>query len=166
MEENNNLAFKFWFYILLVIATFLASVYLFLIKDTASFPVNLEPQVGSYSNCLKTEASADCVLNLEVVESSPALEMGLSGRESLDENSGMLFVLNENTVQCFWMKDMKFSLDFVWLSSDKEIVAITKNVSPNTYPETYCQEKVGFVLEINANQSEKLQFSVGQRLIF
>lgn len=44
---------------------------------------------------------------------------GLSGREGLGENDGMFFVFGSPSTQNFWMKDMNFPLDMIWISGDK-----------------------------------------------
>ena len=41
---------------------------------------------------------------------------GLSGRESLDEDEGMLFVFDVPGNYGFWMKDMNFAIDIIWLN--------------------------------------------------
>src|SRR3989344_3005166 len=46
---------------------------------------------------------------------------GLMYREVLPENAGMLFVFPEETKQGFWMKNVKFPLDFVWIDKEKKI---------------------------------------------
>ena len=51
---------------------------------------------------------------------------GLSSKSSLKENEGMLFVLNSSSRRGFWMKDMKFAIDVIWLNENKEIIDIKK----------------------------------------
>lgn len=54
---------------------------------------------------------------VEVVDTWPAIYKGLSGRESLAENQGMLFVFPKLDIYEFWMKDMKFPLDIIWIQA-------------------------------------------------
>src|SRR5574341_1002590 len=57
-------------------------------------------------------------------------QKGLSGRESLGDNQGMLFVFEKpDTQPSFWMKDMKIAIDILWIDND-QIVQIDKNVQP------------------------------------
>lgn len=67
-------------------------------------------------------------LVVEVVKSSTSITQGLSGRDDV-QGDGMLFVLSKPQRAVFWMKDMKFALDLVWLRNG-QIVGITKNVQP------------------------------------
>ncbi len=64
------------------------------------------------------------------------------------------------------MKDMHYSLDFIWISADMKIVGITPNVAANTYPKIfYPPQQVQYVLEVNANFSTQHGLAVGQQLI-
>jgi hypothetical protein len=55
---------------------------------------------------------------------------GLSGLEKLNENEGMLFMFNEPSRQGFWMNEMNFPIDIIWLDSDSKVVHIEKNLEP------------------------------------
>lgn len=98
---------------------------------------------------------------LEIAASEPARVHGLSDRQSLDTNKGMLFVFNTANTQCIWMKDMHFSLDIIWLDAGKKVVKIEQNVSPETYPENFCAEDTKYVVELNAGEVKKNEVSVG-----
>ena len=76
---------------------------------------------------------------------------GLSGRESLAKDEGMLFVFPEEGIYGFWMKDMRFSIDILWLNSAGEVVHIVENASPESYPASFTPEKAAqYVLELPA----------------
>jgi uncharacterized protein len=55
---------------------------------------------------------------------------GLSGRENLSENQGMLFVMKTPGKYGFWMKEMKFPLDIFWLDRAGNVVYIKENLQP------------------------------------
>jgi len=93
---------------------------------------------------------------------------GLSGRTSLPQERGMLFIFETKQQYSFWMKDMNFPLDIIWLD-DKTIVDISKNVPvAATYPPpTYTPIKaVNRVLEINAGLADKYGFEVGDTVTY
>jgi uncharacterized membrane protein (UPF0127 family) len=52
---------------------------------------------------------------------------GLSGIPAISDNEGMLFLFSEPDYPSFWMKDMKFPIDIIWINGNK-IVGITDNV--------------------------------------
>src|SRR5215213_4782305 len=55
---------------------------------------------------------------------------GLSVKDSLAENEAMLFVFDNEAEHTFWMKDMKFPIDIIWIDSEKTIVHIEHNLLP------------------------------------
>jgi uncharacterized membrane protein (UPF0127 family) len=91
---------------------------------------------------------------------------GLSGRDNLPANSGLLFVYERPNNQCFWMKDMKFSIDMVFVDSNKRIIKIYDAVEPSTYPKTFCADNAQYVLEFNAGFAQSKGLSIGQALQF
>jgi uncharacterized membrane protein (UPF0127 family) len=55
---------------------------------------------------------------------------GLTGKDTLAENEAMLFVFENEAEHIFWMKDMKFPIDIIWIDSDKSVVDIEHNLPP------------------------------------
>lgn len=90
--------------------------------------------------------------------------LGLSIKSSLNENEGMLFVFDKEGKYGFWMKDMKFPIDIVWLNKNK-IIFIEKNVSPETYPTAFYPKDVSdLVLELPAGFCDTHGLSEGDFL--
>ncbi len=103
----------------------------------------------------------------EVVHSEATQKQGLSDRTHLPLQNAMLFVFDKAAERCFWMKDMHFSIDIIWLNDEKQIVNIEPDVSPATYPESFCPgSPARYVLEINAGLSQRLGLKVGQQVQF
>ena len=98
------------------------------------------------------------------------MEQGLSGRPELTDEQGMLFDFDsKETTPSFWMKDMKFNLDFVWINNNK-IVGITPDVlAPiensklkiENLPTYFPPSPVTWVLEINSGWAKKNHLQVG-----
>lgn len=116
------------------------------------------------TDCALTLGS-DC-LNIERAATHQKRQQGLSGREAMPENSGMLFVFDEASQQCIWMKDMKFDLDIIWLDESKTINKIEKSVSPATFPRSFCAENTKYVLELNSGSINAYGLNVGTTLKF
>lgn len=92
---------------------------------------------------------ADQTIQVTVADSPREREIGLSGRRKLAGDEGMLFVFPENGKYAFWMKDMLFSIDILWLSEDEVVVDVAENVSPETYPAVYTPRvEARYVLEL------------------
>lgn len=104
-------------------------------------------------------------LRIEVAKTPEEKIKGLSGRESLDENAGLLFVYNEPGIYSIWMKDMNFPIDVVWLDEDYRIVDIAKDISPDSFPKIFePAEPALYILEVNSGFTDKRGVEVGKRL--
>lgn len=106
---------------------------------------------------------------VEVARTEAEVQKGLLGRESLDADKGMLFIFNKPDYYRFWMPDMNFPIDIIWITQD-EIVGIHQNVSsvfdPKN-PKFYLPPRpVSMVLEVNAGFAQKNNFRVGDEIIF
>ncbi len=101
---------------------------------------------------------------LEVAQSNQETKKGLSNRDQLCPNCGMLFVFNKEDQHDFWMKDTHIPLDIIWINSKKEIVKII--VSAKTDSETIYSNKAPaqYVIELPANESLKLNLQVGDTI--
>ena len=62
-----------------------------------------------------------------------AREQGLSGRKELKKNEGMLFVFNNMGKYSFWMKDMNFNIDIIWIHDARKVVYIKQNALSKSY---------------------------------
>lgn len=109
-------------------------------------------------------------INVEVVDTPEAREQGLSGRTGLKEGEGMLFVFDKPGRYGFWMKDMLFPIDMVWISENGTVVYVEQNISPDSYfkkkpPETFMNNaNAKYVLELGANQAEKYGLFLGAKV--
>jgi uncharacterized membrane protein (UPF0127 family) len=102
---------------------------------------------------------------LIVADNQALREKGLSGMESLPEDTGMFFVFPLPGKYGFWMKDMNFSIDIIWISKSGKITHIEKNVSSSTYPYVFVPlENSLYVLETNEGFVDKNHLSVGNVL--
>lgn len=114
-----------------------------------------------------TLAMGGMVFKAEIVSSSAALEKGLSGRESLAPDAAMVFVFDTTKEWCFWMKDMQFSIDIIWLDEAKRIVHLEPELSPATYPEQYCPATPArYVAEVVAGSASQLGLKLGDQVSF
>ena len=99
-------------------------------------------------------------LKLDVADSQSKRETGLSGRNSLSDTTGMLFVFDSPSIPVFWMKGMKFPIDIIFLNK-KKIITIFKNVpapkSTTDIPSTFYQPKspADSVIELKAGAADK-----------
>lgn len=102
-----------------------------------------------------------CFLGYEYATTPAQWTAGLSGRGHMPQNTAMLFIFNGADRECIWMKDMKFNLDILWLDSEQKIIRLQDNVSPRTYPKSFCADRTKYVMELNAGMAERLGLQVG-----
>lgn len=92
-------------------------------------------------------------------------EHGLSGHAPLQHDEGMLFLFPYPSMRAFWMKDMRFPIDIVWIDKDWLVVGVEKNATPASYPSTFTSPSpVHRVLEIAATSGGEGGINVGDRV--
>lgn len=110
---------------------------------------------------------ADTPLELELAQTPAQWEKGLSHRASLSNGSGMLFIFPQFHVPLFWMKDVNFPLDMIWLSNNM-VVDMSLNVpvdNSDNPPTVSPKVPVSMVLEVPAGWVEKHEIKLGDSLI-
>ena len=104
---------------------------------------------------------------VEVADSFIKRSIGLSGRDSIGANEGMLFVFVKSGRYGFWMHGMKFSIDILWLDSNMRVIYIRSNAKPcrsvfgcrTMKPD--CDSK--YVMELHAGTVKKLGIHKGDK---
>ncbi len=92
---------------------------------------------------------------------------GLSGTDTLAPGTGLLFVFHIPGTYGFWMKDMHYPIDIVWIDETKTVVSITPEATVESYPEVfYPPRPVQYVLELNAGDAADREIHVGTQLQF
>ena len=74
------------------------------------------------------ELGAETTYRVDVAASPGERQQGLSGRESMNQDTGMLFVFDEELPLNFWMKDMHFPLDIIWIDGRCRLVGVSAEV--------------------------------------
>lgn len=106
-------------------------------------------------------------VEVEVVATPQERSRGLSGRTELLEGHGMLFVFPRSGLYSFWMPDMNFAIDIIWIDERFEVVYIEEDIGPETYPESFISDvPARFVLEVNAGGVDKYDVEVGDVIRF
>ena len=90
-------------------------------------------------------------LRLLVATTTAAMEKGLGRRDSLPADEGMLFVFPKPDRYGFWMKDMRFPIDIIWLDAQGHVITVAGSVATSSYPGVfYPSAPATYVLETNA----------------
>jgi hypothetical protein len=107
---------------------------------------------------------------VEVADTYASRARGLSGRAALAADRGMLFLFEKAANHGFWMKDMKFAIDIIWIKGDR-IAGFKENALPEPEKSVseltvyYPPEPVDKVLEINSGLVEKYGFQIGEAVM-
>jgi len=112
----------------------------------------------------------DYCFKAEIAQTFSQRAKGLMFREGLRRNQAMLFVFKTEGKHNFWMKNVFFPLDIIWIDVNKKVVFI----SPNNQPcvnNSKCfaiqpKQKAKYVLEINGGMAKEIGIKTGSQLIF
>lgn len=101
------------------------------------------------------------------IADTPALrEQGLSGRKILKDNEGMLFVFDTPTKPGFWMKEMNFPIDIIWINEESLVADVSENLLPSSYPQIFSpRTEIKYVLEVPAGFVKKNNVKIGDKMI-
>ena len=109
----------------------------------------------------------DTRISVDIADTPEKRTQGLSGRTVLGENEGMFFVFDAPGRFSFWMKDMNFPIDIIWIDDNFKIVDFTKNALPESFPTTFEPRTLAlFVLETVAGWADKNGIKMGDKVLF
>lgn len=94
-------------------------------------------------------------------------QRGLSGTSNLPTDQAMLFVFTTDSKWGFWMKDMNYPIDMVWLDNNKNVVYTVKNAQPSSYPDTiFKPNRISrYVIELASGTIERTGISIGDKAV-
>jgi uncharacterized protein len=154
-------------FLILGIAIITWSFYTFLQKPAPAHYQNLYQGQKSEKSNTPSIKIGDKSIRVEVADTDAERAQGLSGREMLETDTGLLFIFEIPGKYGFWMKDMKFPIDIVWIDENWQVISINANVSPQTFPNVFEPiSLVKYALEINSGDASRLGIDIGSSLSF
>lgn len=143
--------------VIAIIVLLCAGAYMAFAPHGASAPADKRPSLTIGGQTVR----------IDIADNDPERARGLGGRAGLEDTEGMLFIFENEGMHSFWMKDMRFSIDMVWLDSDKRIIYIEENVSPETFPQSFGPSELSrFVIELPAGWIKSHNVRVGETVAF
>jgi uncharacterized membrane protein (UPF0127 family) len=104
----------------------------------------------------------EVAFRVQVADDPDERRQGLSGTSPLSDQTGMLFIFEETGDYGFWMKDMQYAIDIIWLNESYEVVHVVGNATPDSYPKVFgSPEPARFVLEVPAFTAETFDIELG-----
>ncbi|MEI8130305.1 MAG: DUF192 domain-containing protein [bacterium] len=160
-----------WFEIVLAVffIALFAWVYFFVhpaSPNPLASTVSVVPTVNtpSYTHALRIGKTD---LHVAVADTDALRTLGLSFSKPLGLDEGMIFEFPNPMPVSFWMKDMRYPLDIIWISTDKKVVGYVENFQPNSYPKTVSPKVlVQYVLEVPAGFVHKNGITFGSIVSF
>lgn len=153
--------------------TFITSKIVFIVLAFLLFFFYVAAFLGKPRNFTEIKFGQNTI-HAQIANTEHKRSMGLSYTEKISDNSGMLFIFNETGEKNFWMRDMYFDIDIIWLDEYKQVVGFFENVKKESYnnknPELSkiyrSPENTKYVLEVNAGTIQKLKIKTGDILEF
>lgn len=103
------------------------------------------------------------ILEVEIADEPEERSRGLMFRKSLSRDSGMLFLFDREGFYSFWMMNVNFNLDIIWIDSGGNVVHIERDL-PSCFmncPSYAPREAARYVLELNSGVVDELDVLVG-----
>ena len=111
--------------------------------------------------------------SVDMAVTAPERQQGLSGREFMAQDAGMLFVFEDEQPRHFWMKDMRFPLDIIWIDGQCRLAGVSANVptpppkaDDADVPRVPSNLPARYVLELNAGEWDRAGLSPGDYIEF
>lgn len=141
----------------LLVATWLLATILSALQNQAQAQVQGQPQ----TQLPRLQLSAGMhLLEVQVASTFEQRATGLMFRTEMPQHEGMLFVFEQPSQQCFWMKNTLLPLSAAFIADNGRIVNIV-DMKPQTLDSHCSNEPVRFVLEMNQGWFAKKGLKAG-----
>jgi uncharacterized membrane protein (UPF0127 family) len=135
---------KFW------LPAFVIIIGIVVIIGIAARPLGGKQQRASLADHTALITLAGQKVTAQIADTEALRTQGLSGTEPLADHTGMLFVFQTPDLYPFWMKDMKYPIDIIWLDQGQRVVSVKEHATPESYPESFKPTSPAlYVLEVS-----------------
>ncbi|CAN1597856.1 COG1430 Uncharacterized conserved protein [Candidatus Pelagibacterales bacterium] len=100
----------------------------------------------------------------EIAETDEEQSEGLMNRSTLGKDNGMLFIFEEGSSPCFWMKDTQMPLSIAFIDKTNTIVKIA-DMQPLSLTEHCSGQPIILALEVNKGWFEQNNIKVGDKIL-
>ena len=121
-------------------------------------PTFLKEGIGYFSNELGDTIAE---FQIELAESNKEIQIGMMWRKSMSKEMGMLFLMPEEKIQSFWMKNTYIPLDIIYINSERRVVSIIDNAKPMSEKPLPSMEPANSILEVSGGTCAKLGIQHG-----
>lgn len=165
--------FDYRLYIIIVLVLCPIILWFFVFKDITYVNVDLTDLnnniigFAEYKKDLEIDTKRKIQkLKVEIADDDKSRQIGLMFRtKQLTDTQGMLFVFTKPKYQAFWMKNVNFPIDILFISEEKKIINIHKNATPGQEEPTFnSTSEAKYALELQSGASDRLGISVGDKV--
>jgi uncharacterized protein len=158
-----------------LLVVFVVGVLLLVIINTSTNRTHADNFLGGVSAPSDRYLKAEVTVNNYKLIADLALTQdqqtkGLAVKNTINESQGMLFVFEHPSLESFWMKDMKFPIDIIWMDSNRSVVFIAPNLRPcpavGDCPAYVPAKESMYVLETKAGFSHRHDVKPGSQMNF
>jgi uncharacterized membrane protein (UPF0127 family) len=158
-----------------LLAAFIAGILLIIISNTSISHTNADNFLAGISAPPDRYQRAEVTVNNITLNTDLALTQeqqtkGLAIKNAMNETQGMLFVFQQPALESFWMKDMKFPIDIIWMDANRTVVYIAPNLQPcptvGDCPGYVPTKESLYVLETTAGFSQRHHVKPGTQMNF
>lgn len=103
-------------------------------------------------------------VNIEIATNDKERARGLMYRPQMDKRNAMLFIMDKEEIQSFWMHNTIISLDIIYINSNFEIVDIHKNTKTQNNNSLPSAQPAKYVLEVNSGICEEFNINIGDKI--
>jgi uncharacterized membrane protein (UPF0127 family) len=115
---------------------------------------------------IKNAQGKETKITVEIADTPEAREKGLMFREEMPENHGMLFLMPEESIQVFWMKNTPLPLDMLFIDRDWKIVGTIENATPYSTDQLSINKPSIYILEVNGGFCSRHGINKGDSVEF
>lgn len=136
-------------------------------KGKTKLPKIVEPQFTKEASLAILDSNGRDtlkVLDIELAETIAEIQYGMMYRRSMEEHTGMLFLMGEERRQSFYMKNTYVSLDIIYINDAMQVVSIQKNAQPLNESSLPSEGPASLVLEIKGGLSDRWGIEKGQKI--
>ncbi len=109
----------------------------------------------------ETSSNVLASIDIEIAETDDDRTRGMMWRRSMEEEQGMLFLMERQEMQAFWMLNTYIPLDIIFIDENFRIVTIRKNAVPQTLDQVPSSQPALYVLEVNGGYCDRHEIKEG-----
>jgi len=105
-------------------------------------------------------------IDIEIADDEITRQQGLMWRRSMKEDQGMLFIMESQKPQSFWMLNTYLPLDIIFVNDQFQIVKIRPNTKPQSLDQVTSVNPALYVVEVNAGFAQERNLKEGDKIQF